>query len=195
MRTLSALSVPVRRLPRFVHQREPLQRERTDIRRRRAHDLAACGRLAGFSVSGGAHPRSWRAWLDADGVLGAWVGERAGEILGHVAVSEVGGDPVSALRWQEVTGHPTGDLLAVSRLFVRPRVRGTGLGAALLRVATAEVRSRGRVPVIEAVGAGPVELRLYESRGWRPVALYSHRQRPDGLDAHFFVLPAGVPLG
>jgi GNAT superfamily N-acetyltransferase len=190
MPELSVSPGPVaERLTRFVRQRTESRSDPRGIRRRRPNDLAACVRLAALSWSGTVRYPAWRDWLAAEEVVEAWVADHQGEILGHVALSEVGADACSAMRWREVAGLPPGDLLAVSRLFVRRRVRGQGLGTALLEMAVAGARARGRIPVVEAVGAAPDELRLYESLGWRPVGLCPARLRADGVDVHFFLPP------
>ena len=190
MPELSVSPVPVaQRLTRFVRQHTEPRSDPQGIRRRRPHDVAACARLAALSWSGTVRHPAWRDWLTAEEVVEAWVAEHQGEVLGHVALSEVEGDACSAMRWREVTGLPPGELLAVSRLFVRRRVRGQGLGTALVEMAVAGARARGRLPVVEAIGAAPDELRLYESHGWRPVGLCPARLRADGVDAHLFLPP------
>jgi GNAT superfamily N-acetyltransferase len=188
------LSVPApvaQRLTRFVKQRTEPRADPRGLRRRRPNDIAACVRLAALSSPGTVRHPPWRAWLTAEEVVEAWVAERQGELLGHVALSEVGADACSAMRWREVTGRPAGDLLAVSRLFVRRRVRGEGLGTALLEMAVAGARARGRLPVVEAIGATAEELDLYARRGWRPVGLCPARLRADAVDVHLFLPPRG----
>ncbi len=186
------LSVPrpvAQQLTRLVRQRTESRADPRGIRRRRPDDIAACVRLAALSSAGAVRYPPWRAWLTAEEVVEAWVVDRQGELLGHVALSEVGTDACSAMRWREVTGRPAGDLVVISRLFVRRRVRGEGLGTALLEMAVAGARARGRLPVVEAIGAAPEELALYERQGWRPVGLCPARLRADGVDAHFFLPP------
>src|SRR5688572_10367455 len=109
------------------------------IRRRTPRDVAACARLLGL-VSTSTHPPAWgtdspRAYLTADELLEAWVADHEGEILGHVALSRPTGDAASLMRWREITGHEPDRLGEVTRLFVRPRARGQGIGAALLATA------------------------------------------------------------
>jgi GNAT superfamily N-acetyltransferase len=144
------------------------------IRRRRPKDLGACGRLLEV-VHYDAHypairPERPRDWLDADAVLDAWVAERLGEILGHVAISSVGRDALSALRWRETTERDPSELLAVSRFFVRPRVRGQGIGTSLLDAAAAEIHGRSRVPVLEMLSPRRDGIPFLAARGWRLVA-------------------------
>lgn len=155
---------PASQLPR-VATRVP------GIRRRRPRDLAACARLLRIVHFEAHYPVRWpehpRAWLDGDDVLGAWVAQREGEILGHAAFSSVGTRGSSVLHWREVTGREPATLAAVTRLFVRPRVQGGGVGAALLDVVLADIRARGLTPVAEVVGPNGDARRLFERQGWR----------------------------
>jgi len=141
----------------------------------------------------GQYPVYWpdapRAWLNDDEVLDAWVVERQGEILGHVAISKVGLDAVSALRWREVTGCEPSELAGVSRLFVRNRFRGQGLGAALLDVAVAEIRARGLIPVLDVVGASEDAIKLYEDIGWRQLAMYPWGEKAAKLRIYYYAAP------
>lgn len=163
------------------------------IRRRRPKDLGACARLLRVVFSEGQYPVYWpdapRAWLSDEIVIDAWIVERRNEILGHIAISKVGLDPLSALRWRELTGHKPSELAGVSRHFVRPRARGQGLGAALLDVAVAEIRARGLVPVLGVVSASEEAVRLYENRGWRLLAMYPWGEEADRLKIYYYELP------
>jgi GNAT superfamily N-acetyltransferase len=163
------------------------------VRPRRPQDLPACSRLLRV-VSSTSHyparrPESVRAWLEADAIHDAWVVERQGEVLGHVALARVDGDPVSALRWREVTGREPATLGRVCRFFVRPRVHGRGVGTALLEVAVASARSRGLTPVAEVVSRSQDGIRFYERRGWRLAAMYPWGERSERLWVHHYVAP------
>lgn len=163
------------------------------IRTRTPKDLPACARLLRVVHGEARYPVYWpdrpRAWL-SDGVDGAWVAEELGEILGHVAVAGVEADGVSRLRWRELTGRDPADLGVVSKFFVRSRARGQGIGTALLDVAAADIRLRGRLPVLDVVSASQDAIRLFEGLGWRPLAI-DHWGRPaDRLRRYFFGAPA-----
>jgi GNAT superfamily N-acetyltransferase/predicted DCC family thiol-disulfide oxidoreductase YuxK len=146
------------------------------LRRRRARDVGACVRLLRVVFYEDRYPATWpdgaRSWLEGEEVVDAWVVERHGELLGHVAISHAGLDPLSALRWRELTGQPPERLAAVSRLFVRPRARREGIGAALLEAALTGIRDRGLTPVLEVVSSWEGADAFVESRGWRLVAMY-----------------------
>lgn len=181
---------------RSYHRDRPLapgapgtgRRERpavTGVRRRRPKDLPACARLLRVVHGEDGYPARWmeppRAWLEADDVLDAWVIERQGEILGHVAISTVGMGEVSAFRWREMTGQDPAELAGVTRLFVRPRVRRQGIGKALLDVATHEIQARGLSPVADVVAASRETMALYEDDGWQLLAMDPWRERPEDL--------------
>jgi predicted DCC family thiol-disulfide oxidoreductase YuxK/GNAT superfamily N-acetyltransferase len=182
--------LPVKAAP---HELPPAALTIKGLRRRRARDLPACARLLRVVFTEGQYPVHWpdgpRAWLGDSAVIDAWVVERQGEILGHVAISKVGLDPLSALRWREVTGFAPTGLAAVSRLFVRPRVRGQGIGSALLDVAVAEIRTRRLLPVLEVVGTSTDAIRLVEDRGWRLRAMYPWEEQVDQLHVYYYSLP------
>jgi GNAT superfamily N-acetyltransferase len=137
-------------------------------------------------------PSAPRAWLDGEDVLDAWVAERRGELLGHIAITRVGTDPGSALRWREVTGCRPAELAGVSRFFVRSRARGQGIGTALLDVAVSEIRARGLRPVVQVVSAGTDAIRLYEDLGWRQVAMYHWGREHDAL-LFYYAAPSEPP--
>ena len=72
-------------------------------------DLSTCARLVHARVLRGPVPRTRTTTSRATGstrpsVLDAWVAERDGEIVGHVAISQVGLDTPPELRWREITG-------------------------------------------------------------------------------------------
>ncbi|MGH3509142.1 MAG: GNAT family N-acetyltransferase [Nocardioidaceae bacterium] len=150
---------------------------RTDdgIRRRTTKDLGACARLLRIVSYQDRYPYHWpdapRAWLSDGDVIDAWVAEHLGQLLGHVAISRVGTGGVSEARWREITARDPSELAAVSRLFVRPRNRGAGIGAALLKTATDEIRGRGLTPVLEVVSINEAAINLYVGQGWRLLAM------------------------
>ncbi|HET7356476.1 MAG TPA: GNAT family N-acetyltransferase [Nocardioidaceae bacterium] len=191
---------------RLVRHRARLSAPATDgsrppvkgIRRRRPKDVPACARLLRLVYAERQYPVYWpeapRAFLADDEVIAAWVAERHGEMLGHVAISRVGLDPASAMRWREITGRSPSELGGVSRLFVRPKAAGEGIGSALLEVAVAEIRARGLLPVLEVVTASRDAIALYEARGWRLVGMYDWGHRADRLRILYYTAPP-APVG
>lgn len=169
------------------------------LRRRKPKDLGACARLMEVVFYESHYPvirpEPPRAWLDSEDVLDAWVVERLGEILGHVAISTVARDSLSALRWRETTEHQPADLLAVSRFFVRPRVRGQGIGSALLEAAVTEIRRRGRVPVLEMVSARRDGFTFLSDHEWRLIAMDPWGSKSDNLQMYRYAASREEPTG
>jgi GNAT superfamily N-acetyltransferase len=163
------------------------------LRRRREKDIAACARLLRVVHYESNYPEqpvdAPRAWLSHDEVLDAWVVERQDEVLGHVAMSHVGRDGTSAYRWREMTGREPIELAAVSRLFVRPKARRTGLGKALLDVAAAEIRARGLVPVVRVVDSHADAVRLIEQSGWRLLSIDEAGTRAEHIRVRCYAGP------
>lgn len=106
----------------------------------------------------------------------AWVAERGGQLLGHVAVTALG--DLGPVFGEALDTDPDG-LRAVSGLFTALSARGTGLGARLLDVAVHRVRDDGHRPVLDVVPTHTAAVGLYRSRGWREVG----RLRPAWLPA------------
>lgn len=163
------------------------------IRRRRDNQVAACSRLLGLVSSENGYPLprpiSWRGWLTGEDVLDAWIAEQHGMIHGHVAITRVGSDTATGLRWREVTGRPASELAGVSRFFVRSSVRGRGVGTALLETAVDQARARGLMPVADVVSTSRQGIPLYDRAGWRMVAMYPYGKRGEGLEAFLYVAP------
>ena len=161
------------------------------LRPRRDRDLGACARLLRLVHDESRYPYYWptapRAWLGGEDVVGAWVADRLGEVLGHVAVARVTGP--SAYRWREITGREPRELALVSRLFVRPRVRGRGLGTTLLGLALEEIRNRQLIPVLEVVGANRPAVRLLEDAGWTLLATDPWGEKTDRLTINRYAGP------
>ena len=174
------------------HPEDPLPGAMRGLRRRTGRDLAACARLLRVVHYESQYPVRWpdspRGWLDRE-VLDAWVVERVGEILGHVAISPVGLDTVSRAHWREMTGWDPDDLASVSKFFVRPSRRSQGIGTALLDVAAEESALRGMLPVLEVVSARKEKFALLDDQGWRLLSMDPWREEPARLRVHCYSRP------
>lgn len=119
-------------------------RERTDA------DLDACVAVLAQVHADSGYPHHWPAdpagWLTPGALTTAWVAERDGAVVGHAALcgSEV------------------------SRLYVAPVARGSGLGGRLLaRVEDTAAARRIRL-TLEVKSTDTAARALYERRGWLP---------------------------
>lgn len=178
-------------LPQMLRQR-PAGDPASMVRPRRARDVGSSARLLGVVYCADHYPDrlpgSAHAWLVRD-VLDAWVAERHGLVLGHVATVRVGTDPLSAGRWREITGLAPRDLLGVSRFFVRRSERGKGIGTALLGVAAADVRAQGLVPVLQTVSESRAAIPTLRDAGWQLLAVDDRDARADRWRVHRYVGP------
>lgn len=146
------------------------------------------------------YPTRWPddpcAWLRSRQVLGAWVAERAGELMGHV-VLRGGDDDAPVTMWCAETGDEPSACGVVVRLFVAPHARGLGVGRVLLGAACDEAVSRGLDPVLEVADQDTLAVRLYQHLGWR--LLGSHQKQFSdhrGLELlHCYAAPADVSAG
>ena len=148
------------------------------VRLRRPKDLPACARLLRVVATEHQYPARWpeapRSWLAGPDVRAAWVAEVHGEILGHVAIA---------------TGRDTEELLRVSRLFVRRRVRGQGVASSLLDVAVAEIRSQGLLPVLDVASTSTDGIGFIEARGWRLLAVDPWGSKTEHQRIHYYAAP------
>ncbi|HET6560319.1 MAG TPA: GNAT family N-acetyltransferase [Marmoricola sp.] len=117
------------------------------------------------------------------GELAAWVavvgpGRR---IAGHVSVLDVTDQEIGAL-WAAAVGRPVAELAAVSVLVVDHELTGRGIGRALMDACESHLAARGRVPVLEVVGAHSRAAALYRARGWEVVGTAHPHWLPAGED-------------
>lgn len=166
------------------------------VRVRRPKDLPACARLLRVVSTEHQYPARWpdapRSWLAGPDVRTAWVAEEHGEILGHVAVGTVPRNGLARMRWQEITGHDTGELGRVSRLFVRRRVRHRGIASALLDVAVADLRAHDLLPVLDVVSTSVDGIAFIQSQGWRLLAADPWGSKTERMRIHYYAAPADV---
>jgi GNAT superfamily N-acetyltransferase len=167
------------------------------VRERTEADLDRCVALA-FAV----HeldgyplylPTDLRTFLVSPDAYGAWVAERGGEIVGHVALHRRSMDGVMAMA-SEALHQPEDSLAVVARLLVAPTGRRGGVGRALLDVASAAAIARGLWPVLDVSTAFEGAMRLYESCGWTRAGEVTVRF-PNGvtITEHVYLGPRANP--
>ncbi len=122
------------------------------------------------------------AWLCREPVLGAWVADHDGWVVGHVGLCLPGpDDPVAAL-----VGEPAA---IVSRLFVARDARGQGLGERLVRAAWREAQQHGLRPMLDVLVRDAAAVVLYESIGWRRIGTITHEINGNSVSAICFAAP------
>ena len=126
-------------------------------------------------------------WLSPSGMLGSWVAENEGRVVGHVALATVRPGHAAEI-WSGAAGVPRARLGSTSRLFVAHGARGAGEGSALLDAVCAEADRRGLHPVLDVVETNVAAIRLYERRGWRRVHSEPWADaRDERLTLHYYV--------
>jgi GNAT superfamily N-acetyltransferase len=96
------------------------------------------------------------------------------------------------------TGLPVNRLTLLSRLFVAPELRRSGLGRTLVRHATAQAPELGPRAVLDVGQTLPPAIALYESEGWSRVGELhvplDSTDPPTVLDLWVYVSPEGLPV-
>jgi GNAT superfamily N-acetyltransferase len=164
------------------------------IRLRHEEDLPALADALALVAAADGYPSRWPEdpadWLRSRDLLGAWVAERRGDLLGQVVLRRPHGDvPVNL--WCAATGLGLDRCAVVTRMFVPPAGQGAGLGQALLTVAWQAATELGRAPVLDVVSTNRSAVRLYERLGWTRLGSYEQAFRDGGpLEVlHCFVAP------
>lgn len=165
------------------------------IRLRRPDDLrdAAAALVAvhgtdGYPVEG---VDDSTGWLTPPDLVQAWVAERDGRVVGHVAVSRPAEDEAVSL-W--LGGHPQdeGRVTTLARLFVLAEARKQALGERLVLAATDYARQHGLRLVLDVMTKDTAAIRLYERLGWRKFGTAVHAFGEGGkTDAACYVAPGG----
>jgi GNAT superfamily N-acetyltransferase len=152
------------------------------VRRRTDGDVEECVRVLAEVHRRDGYPVNWPdqpgEWLSHGPLLGSWVAELDGRLVGHVGLSQGGeGDP-APMAWSERNGTAPGATAVVSRLFVAPRSRGRRIGALLIGRAVEEARHRGLHPVLDVVTTDTAAAALYERLGWELMAVVEQHWSP-----------------
>ncbi|MFC0602621.1 GNAT family N-acetyltransferase [Streptomyces palmae] len=137
--------------------------------------LADVHRRDGYPVNWPDRPG---AWLSHGDLLGAWVAELGGRLVGHAALSQSGEGDVAPGLWSERTGAARELTAVVSRLFVAPRAREHGTGALLVGRAVERAHHHGLHPVLDVVATDTAAAALYERLGWELMATVQQQWSP-----------------
>lgn len=140
------------------------------IRRREERDLDALAALAARVQSSdgypGRRPRDLRTFLVSEDALGAWVAERDGCMVGHVALHPTSLAVVMECARRALAVAVDDELAVVARLIVSPTARREGIGSRLLEHAATAARVLGRHPILDVVTRYDAANALYLAAGW-----------------------------
>jgi GNAT superfamily N-acetyltransferase len=162
------------------------------IRVRSDGDLDACVRILETVHRADRYPTYWpddpASWLSPSAMLGAWVAEDDGRIVGHIVLT-AGTAEASASVWASATGLPREQFAAITRFFVSPDTRSAGVGGALLDAACAEAAAHDLRPALDVVETNRDAIHFYERRGWQRVHSEPWAAAEDGTLLHYYVAP------
>lgn len=169
------------------------------IRSRQPEDLQRCLALLRVVHVTDRYPANWpndpSGWIAGHHTIAAWVSEHHDELVGHLAIAAA--EPSKAWpQWQEALDLPAERLAVVSRFFVAPTWRKTGVGGRLMNHAQREAGNRGLHLVLDVADHNHASIAFYENRGWHRVG---EANLPSGDEGHalrllLFVAPhAGPP--
>lgn len=164
------------------------------VRQRQDSDMsqAAAGlvrvhALDGYPVEGVSQPE---AWLTPPGMMNAWVAEKSGTVVGHVAVSRPE-DEWAVTLWTEQSGERASSVAVLARLFVVPEARKMAAGESLMRAAVDYARGQGIRLVLDVLAKDRAAIRLYTRLGWKNIGSAAHAfGAGEEAEAFCFVSPA-----
>jgi len=164
---------------------------RVIVRPRTDDDLDACVRMAtiirdldGYPTR---RPLDLREFLASPDAFGAWVAEREGQVVGHVALHRHSTPEVLAMASQALL-RPVEQLGVVARLLVSPDTRREKVGLTLLNTASSEAIRRDLWPILDVVTTFEAAVNLYESCGWVRVGQVTFRFHDGGSVEEFVYL-------
>lgn len=144
------------------------------VRPRQEEDLPELTRILAAQQPQSHYPFRWplpfpaREFIVRSTEQKAWVSTSGAEVTGHVSVTSLETDALGDA-WSAGTGLPHQDLACLSVLFVDQRMRGTGIGGALLDAAESWIFQHGHTAVLDVVQKHSSALAVYRHRGWREV--------------------------
>jgi GNAT superfamily N-acetyltransferase len=161
------------------------------VRPRTDDDMDACVRMAtiihdldGYPTR---RPIDLREFLASADALGAWVAERDGQVVGHVALHRHSTPEVIAMASKALI-RPVDRLGFVARLLVSPDARREKIGRTLLDAASSEATSRRLWPILDVVTTFEAAVKLYESCGWVRAGQVTFRFHDGGSVEEFVYL-------
>ena len=132
-------------------------------------------------------PLDLREFLVSPDALGAWVAERDGQVVGHVALHRCSTPEVLEMASRALT-RPVDQLGVVARLLVSPDARRENIGRTLLNTASSEATRHGLWPILDVVTTFEAAVNLYERCGWERVGRVTFRFHDGGSVEEFVYL-------
>lgn len=141
------------------------------------------------------YPLNWpdrpAEWLSRGPLLGSWVAEVEGRLVGHASLTEGGEGDLAPMLWRERNRSTRSATAVVSRLFVAPHARGRRIGALLVGQAVEEARHRGLHPVLDVAASDTAAAALYERLGWELMATVEQQWGPhQRVAVHCYAAPS-----
>jgi ribosomal protein S18 acetylase RimI-like enzyme len=167
----------------------------TRIRMRQDADLPALAQVlievhahGGYPVEGVADPVNW---LRIERLLGAWVAESGGKLVGQVGLASPSRGDEAVDLWIELSGSEIDSVAVLGRLFVSPHARGQRLGQRLTDVAMEHARRLGKRAVLDVMAKDVAAIRTYENLGWERLGPIRHSYGEAEIEPAFaYVSPA-----
>jgi GNAT superfamily N-acetyltransferase len=153
-----------------VNDRAPT--DAIELRVREVGDLEGCVALTRLIHDVDRYPLILQAnvgkFLTSPRLVVAWVAQRGGRIVGHVALHLGSSSPMASMVSEALSVEP--DLVGVvSRLMVAPSVRRSGVGRRLLGTAAGEAVRRGLTPALDVVTSHVAAIALFERARWQRI--------------------------
>lgn len=124
------------------------------------------------SLPSGVDLKEWLEELDAEQ---SWVFDMAPvrvaptkNVVGHIQIYSPTKDPSTPYLVKH-TKKPASSLLAIGKLFVRPKTYELGIGRYLLKEAINYIQGQGKLPVLDLHGNGFLSKGFYEKLGFEEV--------------------------
>lgn len=125
----------------------------------------------GYPVEGVKDPAAWLALSDP---IGEWTALLDGRPVGHVAILRPAPEDGAPKALVEQGGASLHEIGVLARLFVDPGARGKSCATKLLCVATRAAAEAELHLVLDVMKKDVSAIRLYLTKGWRPLAEFEH---------------------
>ena len=166
------------------------------VRARRDEDLEPLFVLLRSVYRADSYPANWPndpiRWVAARREFGAWVFERRGELVGHLALTPP--DPDRAWQqWQEALQQPTERLAVMRRLFVAPAAPQERRRDAVDQGCRGQCRRTRTALVLDVADDNRAAIEFWRTHGWREVGQATLPPGDEGHELTVLLLVASAP--